>query len=113
MAAIDKISVNSYREFCEFYNWCVKFNDMCLKEINCSLLDYFYITPYEPNEDYDYEYNGVSFPIGLTIANFPEAIDKWLYKHCSVSFVRKRLKEQYRDGIKGVRERDIKLYIDR
>lgn len=73
MAGIDKI-YGSTEQWDEFYNWC--------KDNNPEALGYFH-----PREDY-----GESI---RPITNFPEMIDRWLLKNCSIPFVIGRIKEQY------------------
>lgn len=82
MAAIDKIYCYSKRDFLEFYNWCNKFKDLCYKETQKNILNYFYTTP----ETYDTDYN--IYTNGVPITNFPLTIDKWLDKHCPIQWVR-------------------------
>jgi len=105
MAYIDKIYVESHKEFFLFYDWCIKFQDLCKCETQLNILDYFYFTPDDVREGY---YNG-----GLPISNFSETINKWLYLHCPIEFVRNRLLEQYGRTFENIKEKNIKLYIDR
>lgn len=103
MAAIDKIWCDSKRDFLEFYNWCDKFKDLCYKETQKNILDYFYVTP----ENYDTAYS--RYTDGVPITNFPFAIDKWLAKHCPVRWVR----DNYDYIGEGCKRKEIALYIDR
>lgn len=108
MAGIDKIYFDSYSDFNTFYQWCSLFNDLCLNDTNRSLLDYFYYTPEEVKE-----YLGLYgfVPFGFCGTNFPESIDRWLYKHCPIQIIRDRLSEQYSKI--GIPNRQIQLYVDR
>lgn len=101
MASIDKLYAYSKKDFLEFYNWCNKFKDLCRKEIQQELMDYFYTTP----ETFDTDF--YSYTRGVPICNFPIIIDKWLAKHCPIKWVR----EDYLEGI--CKEKDLLLYIDK
>lgn len=84
MAAIDKIYCSSKDNFIEFYNWCKKYNYLCINETGLSLLDNFYITPK----------NFLNKPVA--IASFREAQDIWLIYHCPIEWIRNYiLEEQY------------------
>lgn len=108
MAGIDKIYVDSYKQYKEFYDWCVKFNDLCIKDTSYSLLDGFYYTEEEIIEYYGKE----GFRIfGFPITNFREIVDRWLYKHCPISFVRERLDDQY--NRMNIPISKIELYLNR
>lgn len=103
MAAADKIRANTKREFLEFYNWCEKFQEVCLKETQKNILDYFYVTP----ETYDTAFS--CYSNGVPVANFPAAINKWLAKHCPIVWVR----ERYDYISSQCKTKDILLYIDK
>lgn len=103
MAAIDKIYCHSKRDFLEFYEWCDKFKDLCRKETQKEIMDYFYVTP----ETYDTTYD--RYTNGVPIANFPMTIDKWLAKHCPVRWVR----DNYPYISEGCKINEVKLYLDR
>lgn len=40
-------------------------------------------------------YQGKKIKGKIAISNFPENIDKWLWKVCPLEFIRKRLRSQY------------------
>lgn len=85
MAAIDKIFARTKEEFLEFYTWCDRFKGLCRKETGKDIMGYFYVTP----ESYDEKSRRYSDGM-VPITNFPNSIDKWLAKHCSVRWVRER-----------------------
>lgn len=103
MAAIDKIYAYTKKEFLEFYTWCDKFKDLCRKETQKDIMEYFYVTP----DSYDTGFS--KYSDGVPITNFPTVIDKWLAKHCPVSWVR----ERYPYIGKGCDKNKIELYIDK
>lgn len=105
MAIIDKLYCESKKDFTEFYKWCVTFDDMCQKDVQKSMLDFFYTNP----EHYDKAYS--CYTSGVPVANFPVCIDVWLIRHCPLRWVRERLNEQYR-SLK-IKKKYIALYIDR
>ena len=76
MAAIDKI-YGTQEDYDVFYAW--------LQEHQPAFLRSLY-----PKRGYYAE--------DRPIANFSVAEDKWLYEHCPLDFVQKRLAEQY-DGV--------------
>lgn len=102
MAAIDKIFSHTKEEFLEFYNWCNKFRKLCYKETGEDIIGYFYITP-DSYDDKSSRYSDNMVPI----TNFPTIIDKWLAKHCPVSWVR----ERYPYIGEGCDKNKIELYI--
>ena len=79
MAGIDKI-YGSQKEYLEFKNWLTENRPDALQ--------------------YVYEEKGFN-EIDRPISNFPENIDKWLMKNCSLNFIQVRLKEQYGKQYKG------------
>lgn len=103
MAAIDKIYCNSKNDFLEFYNWCEKVNNICKKETQLSLLDYFYITPNDYIKYYDK--NTKCIPI----TNFRESLDMWLLYHCPIKWVRNYIMENQYPDIK-LNNKKIMLY---
>lgn len=103
MAAIDKIYCYSRRDFMEFYGWCDKFKDLCRKETQKEIMDYFYVTPQTYDTAYDRYTNGVA------ITNFPMVIDRWLAKHCPIRWIR----ENYSYIGEGCKQSEIELYIDK
>jgi hypothetical protein len=108
MAGIDKIYCDSKKDFVLFWNWCSKFQDYCKSETGRDILDYFYGTPDDISDKPGYWCR--EFPI----TNFTEKIDMWLYTHCPVEFVRRRLEEQYRNLYRKFRRKNsIMLYLDR
>lgn len=86
MAAIDRIYCSSRKDFVEFYEWCEMFEEECYKETQKYITDYFYITPQQWNKKDKNVYD-------RAITNTPFSIDKWLWKHCPIKFVRDRLVE--------------------
>ena len=42
MAAIDKLYCYSKKDFIIFYQWCIKFDHMCQKETQKSIMDFLY-----------------------------------------------------------------------
>lgn len=76
MAGIDKIYGNK-AQYNELRSWCEKNKPEALL--------YFY--PWEAEWLTDNEQH--------PITNFPEKIDKWLLKNCTLSWVVKYIKEQY------------------
>ena len=105
MSSVDRMYVKSRKEFVELYDWCVKFKDLCKREIQIDILDCFYFTP---DDEYD-----VDCTIESAVAYFTETIDKWLYLHCPIEFVRNRLLEQYGRTFENIRKKHIKLYINK
>lgn len=104
MAAIDKIFARTKEEFLEFYTWCDKFRKICRKETGKDIMGYFYVTP----DSYDERSRRYSDGL-VPITNFPTVIDKWLAKHCPVSWVR----ERYPYIGEGCKENEIKMFIDK
>lgn len=103
MAGIDKIHCHSKRDFLEFYEWCDKFKDLCLKETQLDIMSYFY----DFTKTCDANLTWWSF--GLPITNFPIAIDKWLAKHCPIKWVR----DNYEYIGRGCKRKEIELYLDK
>lgn len=106
MACIDKIYCYSKNDFIEFYNWCMKFNDICLKETQLSLLDNFYTTPETYDTDFDKYTNGVP------ITDFNKTQDKWLLYHCPIRWIRDYLLSVQYPNMKLKKEK-INLFLDR
>lgn len=105
MAGIAKIYCSSKKNFVEFYNWCKKFDFLCKKETQLSLLDYFYVTP----EEYDTAYSSYAF--GVPITCFRESTDMWLLKHCPIEWVRNYILNVQYVSVK-IKPKDINLYLD-
>jgi len=74
MAGIDKI-YGTTKQYAEFRAWLEKYNRKAIP----------YLYP-----KFDYEDNSER-----PISNFPEKIDKWLLKYCTIDWVVKKIKEQY------------------
>lgn len=93
MAGIDKI-YGTQKEYNEFKKW-LKENQ---KPIKCRIGFNYSKIKYEYSKclptEYLYGRNGFNKE-DRPISNFPEAIDKWLLKHCPIEWVIKRIKEQY------------------
>ncbi|EKU92173.1 hypothetical protein [Bacteroides oleiciplenus] len=104
MAAIDKLYCYSKKDFIIFYQWCIKFDHMCQKETQKSIMDFLYTDL----EHYDTTFS--SYVFGVPVANFPNSIDMWLLRHCPVEWVRSRLREQHSSY--RLKPRDIALYLD-
>lgn len=86
MAAIDKIYCSYRKDFVEFYEWCEMFEEERYKDTQKYLTDYFYITP----QQWDGKDKNVR---ERPITNTPFVIDKWLWMHCPIRFIRDRLVE--------------------
>lgn len=104
MACIDKLYCYSKKEFVEFYNWCVKYDYLCQKHTQTSLLDYFYTTPI--TFDTDFEYYTSSIPV----ACFRSTQDMWLLYHCPIKWVRCYLLTYQYPNI-HLKIKKIELYI--
>ena len=85
MAAIDKLYFDSTKEIKEFYEWAEMFDDYCVKEIQLSLIDCFYIRSWWFKDD------NYFYPHKIPVINTPISIDKWLWKHCPLPFVREKM----------------------
>lgn len=85
MAALDKLYLKSKKEILEFYLWCEMFDDLCVKETQKSIMDYWYLRIHHivslPN----------FIPHGTPVINTPFCIDKWLWKHCPLPFIREEM----------------------
>lgn len=79
MAGIDKI-YGTLDQLFEFRKW--------LHENKREYL--VYVT--DPSQDIAYYRKHFK---EVVISNFPEKADKWLYKHCPLQFVKKRIGAQY------------------
>lgn len=106
MSGIDKIYCHSKRDFDEFYDWCTKFDFLAKKQLQCSLLDYFYVD----KDDYNTYFDGKDI-FGVPITCFRQSQDTWLMKHCPVKWVRQYITHQY-GGYFPLKKKDIELYID-
>jgi hypothetical protein len=76
MAGIDKI-YGTRADYIEFEEWCQHHCKAALK--------YFYPMPPDDGDPY-------------CITNFPEYIDRRMWRFCPLDFVRDRIKEQYGDS---------------
>lgn len=85
MACIDRIYLKNKKQFIQFYEWCEMFDDFCIKDINKSILDCFYIKPYMI-EDNKIEY---------MVTNTPICVDEWLWKHCPLPFIRQYMSKNW------------------
>lgn len=108
MAGIDKIYCDSYKDFMEFWNWCDKFKDLITKDLDVNIFNFFYYTPDEVEEYYGKD---GYVPFGFCMTNLCQPLDKWMYKHCPVPFIRQRLSEQYLRPL--CKTNEIELFIDR
>lgn len=89
MAGIDKLYFDSPKEALEFYLWAEMFDDYCVKATQKSLIDCFYMRHWWLT---DKELKGF-WPGGRPVINTPECIDKWLWNHCPLDFVRKKMED--------------------
>ncbi len=80
MAGIDKI-YGTERQLFELRGW--------LQKKDSELLDYVA----DPDDKWYIKHDDETTE--FSIANFPEDVDKWLYKHCPLKFVTERIHEQY------------------
>lgn len=85
MAAIDNIYLKTKREYIEFYKWSEMFDEECLKETGCSILECFFYRWYDV-DDYEIEY---------PTTNTPTSVDKWLWLHCPLDFIREYMSEKW------------------
>lgn len=89
MAAIDKIYLSSYEEFCEFKNWCEKQPKLKDKYDNeVSILDYFYDFWDSPKY---WEEEEKCHPVFCA----PYYVDAYLIKNCPLEYVQKELMLNY------------------
>lgn len=102
MAAIDNIYLKTKKEFTEFYEWCETFDEECMKELNLSILDYFCYHPYEVKEG-EVEY--------IATIGTPFSVDKWLWLHCPLSFIRNYMSEYW--GYSNRNKKKWMFYIDK
>ena len=102
MAAIDNIYLKTKKEFIEFYEWCETFDEECMKELNLSILDYFCYHPYEVKEG-EVEY--------ITTIGTPFSVDKWLWLHCPLNFIREYMSEKW--GYNDKNKSKWLFYIDK
>ena len=104
MAAIDKLYFDSAKEIKEFYEWAEMFDDYCIKETQLSLIDCFYI------RSWWFKNNNYFYPHKIPVINTPISIDRWLWKHCPLSFVREKMRDWW-----GYDKdyKDTLFYIDR
>ena len=104
MAAIDKLYFDSAKEIKEFYEWAEMFDDYCIKETQLSLIDCFYIRSWWFKDD------NYFYPHKIPVINTPISIDRWLWKHCPLSFVREKMRDWW-----GYDKdyKDTLFYIDR
>jgi hypothetical protein len=107
MAAIDKLYFDSPKEALEFYLWAEMFDDYCIKETQKSLIDCFYMRHWWFT---DKELKGF-WPCERPIINTPCCIDDWLWNHCPLDFVRKKMEDWW-----GYSDEDLnnpEFYIER
>ncbi len=84
MAGIDKI-YGTGKQLLEFRAWLKENKPEYLDMVNDPDHEYYHI--YRPDNE-----NGI-----ISISNFSEDADKWLYVNCPILFVVERIHEQY-DG---------------
>ena len=109
MAYIDKIYFNTYKEFKEYWDWCERVNELCVKDTSQSLFDGLYYT-LEDVEKYISKKG--YYPHGFILSNYTQSVDKWLILHCPIVFIRNRLREQYGDKyIDKIPKSKIELYL--
>lgn len=107
MAAIDKLYFDSPKEALEFYLWAEMFDDYCVKATQKSLIDHFLFRHWWFSKK---EKQGF-WPNGHPVISTPECIDKWLWNHCPLSFVRKKMEDWW-----GYSDKDLdnpEFYIER
>lgn len=107
MAAIDKLYFDSPKEALEFYLWAEMFDDYCVKATQKSLIDCFLFRHWWLTDE---ELQGF-WPNGRPITNTPKCIDDWLWNHCPLDFVRKKMEDWW-----DYSEDDLnnpEFYIDR
>jgi len=104
MVGLDKIYVNSYKEFKEFYGWCVKYKEECLKETEMNLLHSFYFIPNDIEESKGY------YSENLAVTNTNRTIDRWLYLHCPIDTIREHVEYIESDYGKKIKKQ-IKIYM--
>jgi len=80
MAGIDKIC-GTEKQLKEFRAWLSKNKPEYLCSVNDPDAEFYW----EPKHKEDL----------VTISNFPEEADKWLYKNCPLTFITGRIHEQY------------------
>lgn len=92
MAGIDKIYLTKEKYY-EFKAWCEKNKKEIKKDTNCNILRYFYhIEDYEGSLNSN---NELEFPA----TNFPEVIDRWLWKYCKLDYIIEQLEFQYGEDL--------------
>ena len=83
MAAGDKLYFSNVKEIITFYKWCEMFDDMCVKETQKSILDYWY--------PIDHIINYKNLPNKYPTVNLPFCLRNWLWRHCPLQFVRNEM----------------------
>ena len=84
MAAIDCI-FGTWNQWDEFHQWVANSK----RPQYCR---YFYPTPWHGVDENGEEHVG-------RITNTPMKVDKWLWEHCPIEFVRERIKEVYKEEV--------------
>ena len=101
MAAIDNIYLKTKREYIEFYEWSEMFDEECLKETGHSILECFFYRWYEVDDKL------IEYPT----TNTPIVVDKWLWSHCPLNFIREYMSEQW--GYNDKNRSKWLFYIDK
>lgn len=84
MAGIDKTYLK-YEDYLTLKEWCSKTKLIYDNGVEGSPMDFLRL--------YDEPYEGEA-----PVWNTPESFDRWLYHNCPLSFIQKRLREQYSDA---------------
>lgn len=94
MAAIDKLRTNNYADYNEFRIWCIKHNPSLLDNFYEAFLSFIEWEELQKKLWENHKDTPSYFETKLIIASFLSNIDRYLYWHCPLDFIREYLEKQ-------------------